>query len=407
MHKTFLVARHEFRQTAGNVLFVLMTFLGPFLLIGISVVPSLLMLNPQVLEGRTTVLLVNAPAELEAHLRASADPQVYELKTARNHDEAVGFLGDSKVKFLLEFPVGWPQTGAYGVLSANDLDLQAYSSFQAAIQSYVVDQRLLKVGVAADQARELLAQAPAEIRTLKDRGSAQPEEYVGRMLLTLAFLMLIYMSVLIYGTMIGRSVVTEKASKTVEMILSAVSSRQWMVGKILGMGMAGIVQYLVWIVLLVAGLAWASAAFPQFLPPFHPHLGYFLPFLTFLLGFFLYASLMAAVASACDEEAQFNQALWPLMIPMMIPMFVFNTVLSSPHSTFSTFLTWFPFTSPTVLIVRALNQSIAPWEVAGSLLVLTATVALAMVFSARIFRVGLLMTGKSGWKDWLRWAFQK
>lgn len=407
MHKTFLVARHEFRQTAGNLLFVLMTFLGPFLLIGISVVPSLLMMNPQVLEGRTTVLLVNAPAELEAHLTGSVSPEVYQLQPARNHDEAVSALDDSKVKFVLEFPVGWPQSGAYGVISANDLDFQAYASFQSAIQSYVVDQRLLKVGVAADQARELLAQAPAEIRSLKDQGSSQPEEYVGRMLLTLAFLMLIYMSVLIYGTMIGRSVVTEKASKTVEMILSAVSSRQWMVGKILGMGMAGIVQYLVWITFLVIGLAWASAAFPEFLPPFHPHAGYFLPFLTFLLGFFLYASLMAAVAAVCDDEAQFNQALWPLMIPMMIPMFVFNTVLSSPTSTFSTILTWFPFTSPTVLIIRALNQSIGAWELAGSLVVLTATVALAMILSARIFRIGLLMTGKSGWKDWIRWAFQK
>ena len=407
MHKTFLVARHEFRQTAGNIAFLLMTLLGPFLLIGISVVPSLLMMNPQVLEGKTTIVLVSPPQELTAVLQDSLDPKVHELRTVATLEEGTALLSDSKVKFLLDFPLGWPQTGAYGVLSANDLDYPAYAPLREAINNYVVDQRLLKKGIGAEEARLLLAPVQTNVRSLKAQASAAPEEYLGRMLLTVTFLMLIYMSVLLYGTMIGRSVVTEKASKTVEMILSAVSSRDWMIGKILGMGAAGILQYLVWITVMVAGLAWASQAFPSFLPPFRPNLGYFLPFITFLLGFFLYASMMAAVASVCDDEAQFNQALWPLMIPLMVPMFVFNAILSSPYSTFSTVLTWFPLTSPTVLIVRALNQSIEPWELVGSLVLLALTVVFTMILSARIFRVGLLMTGKSGWKDWIRWAFQK
>ena len=282
MRKTYLVARHEFRQTAGNLLFVLMTILGPFLLIGISVVPSLLMMNPQVLEGKTTILLVSPPEELKALLITSVDSQAYQFKTIASFDEGKALLADNKVKFLLEFPQGWPQTGAYTVLSANDLDYQAFSQFREKIQTYVVDKRMLQKGIRAEETRELIAPASVIVKNLKDSGSAKPEEFVGKMLLTLAFLMLIYMSVLLYGTMIGRSVVTEKASKTVEMILSAVSSRQWMVGKILGMGMAGILQYLVWITALVVGLAWASSAFPEFLPPFQAHLGYFLPFLTFL-----------------------------------------------------------------------------------------------------------------------------
>jgi len=227
-------------------------------------------------------------------------------------------------------------------------------------------------------------------------------------LTVLVFVMLIYMTVLLYGQMIGRSVVTEKTSKTVEIMLSSVKSQDLMFGKILGLGLAGLLQYAVWV-----SMAFLLTRFVG------PLLGLSLPagistgnliwlVVFFILAFFLYSSAYAALGAASEDEQHLGQMAWPLIMFLIVPLVMINTLVTTPDSTLVVILSLFPLTSPIVMLARVLVSSPPVWQLVLCVALLVAAVAGTAVLAAKIFRVGILMTGKRPkLKEVLRWVTVK
>ena len=243
--------------------------------------------------------------------------------------------------------------------------------------------------------------------------------------------------------MVMSSVIEEKSSRVVEVLVSSVKATELMFGKIIGIAFVALTQFLLWIVLTVAivGVVGALAG-PSLASGLDPaemsqmagmdagqlagmtgsselgviisslsnmHLGTILVcfLIFFVLGYMLYASLFAAIGSAVENEGDSSQLQMPVTVPLMIAFFVALYAFKAPESTLVFWCSLIPFTSPIVMLAR-LPYGVPAWELVLSIVLLALTFALCAWLSAKIYKVGILMFGKkTTWKDLWKWLKQK
>jgi len=202
------------------------------------------------------------------------------------------------------------------------------------------------------------------------------------------------------------SVIEEKTSRVVEVMASGVSSTTLLAGKLLGVGGAGLTQFLVWsLSLFGVSLAMAgplAGAFPM--PEITPlMLVSFVLF--FLLGFFFYASLYAAIGAAVNTVQEAQNFVWPVMMPIIIGMVSFTAVLEAPDGVFSVTMSMIPGISPLIMFLRIVVQTPPLWQVALSIALLALGIVAVLWVSARVYRVGILMYGKRPtFPELLKWV---
>jgi ABC-2 type transport system permease protein len=223
------------------------------------------------------------------------------------------------------------------------------------------------------------------------------------------FFFLIYISIFVYGAYIMRGVLEEKNNRIVEVIVSSVKPTTLMLGKILGIGLVGLTQYAVWATLALAitlpGVA-AIAGMGEGLPHIPvATIGAFVLF--FVLGYFLYASLYAALSAPFNTEQEAQQFV---MIPGMMLILTSTTwffAFNQPNGRLATVLSFFPFTAPLMMFMRISVQTPPLWQIAASVAILVSTIVLVAWFAGRVYRVGILMYGKKPTlPEIFRWARQ-
>jgi ABC-2 type transport system permease protein len=242
---------------------------------------------------------------------------------------------------------------------------------------------------------------------------------------------LLMMFIIIYGNMLMRSIIEEKTSRIIEIIVSSVKPIYLMLGKIIGTSLAGITQFLIWLI-LGGILITASTYFLGIEALQNPaNSGAMdmaqdtsqielivndiaqLPilklvvcfFIYFIGGYFLYASIYAAIGAAVDNETDTQQFMLPIILPLMLGIYVgFFSVMDNPHGTVAVIFSYIPLTSPIVMLMRIPFGEIAMWEIALSVTILYATIFLLVYISAKIYRIGILMYGKKpSWKQLYKW----
>jgi ABC-2 type transport system permease protein len=245
---------------------------------------------------------------------------------------------------------------------------------------------------------------------------------------------LIYMILLIYGSMVMRGVMEEKTNRISEVIISSVKPFQLMMGKIIGIGAVGITQFVIWILLIgvlqfaiplffpsltgqipkggVEGVPMASEAnmistISEGLHSIPIGLLLFCFLFYFLGGYLMYASLFAAIGSVSEDQQEAQQLVFPVMMPIILGFVMLTKAIQDPNSGLALFGSLFPLTSPIVMLGRI------PFGVPWSQLILS--MALLILFflfctwlAGRIYRTGILMYGKKGsWKEMMKWAFKR
>jgi ABC-2 type transport system permease protein len=243
------------------------------------------------------------------------------------------------------------------------------------------------------------------------------------------------MFIIIYGAMVMRSVIEEKTSRIVEVIISSVKPFQLMMGKIIGTALAGLLQFTIWGILLLIISAVLSSIFgvdtldmqgvnvpseqaevmksmaksdAQLVFEELKNLPIATMFFSFLIyfigGYLLYSSIYAAIGAAVDNETDTQQFMLPVIIPLMLGVYIgFASVISDPHGPISTIFSMIPFTSPIVMLMR-IPFGVPWWEIAISLILLIGTFLLIVWFAAKIYRVGILMYGKKpSYKELYKW----
>jgi ABC-2 type transport system permease protein len=251
---------------------------------------------------------------------------------------------------------------------------------------------------------------------------------------------LLMMFVMIYGTSVMRSVIEEKTSRIIEIIVSSVKPFQLMMGKILGNAAAGLLQFFIWGILIFGIVTVASSIFGVDIVAMQsegisseqmetikntatgdksmlvvqeilqlPILKLFVLFIFYFLGgFMLYSSLFAAIGAAVDNETDTQQFMLPIMLPLILGVYVgFATVINDPHGSIAVLFSHIPFTSPIVMLMRV-PFGVSWYEIAISMVSLMITFVGMVWLAAKIYRVGILMYGKKPtYKDLFKWLTYK
>jgi ABC-2 type transport system permease protein len=282
--------------------------------------------------------------------------------------------------------------------SLNGSDYQADRSIGRAVDNAVIARRLSDRGVHIDDVSELMH--GVELTLVKVTKSGESVENGQSELVQLSIVMILYITLLVYGVMTMRSVLEEKTSRIVEILASSVRPSYLLSGKILGVAGVALTQYLIWVCTAAAissyGAAISSALLPGATPPkIHLPTAYLVyPLIFFLAGYFLYASLYAALGSMASSDEDLQQVSMPVTLLLVACFILFPVIQRAPNSPLAVALTLFPLSSPILMVFRITVQTPPFWEIALSLAICILTTVGVIQLSARIYRVGILMYGK-------------
>jgi len=253
-------------------------------------------------------------------------------------------------------------------------------------------------GVHLDDIKTLLHGADLKLMKVSETGEAEEKgQSIG---IAIALVILLYTALLMYGIITMRSVLEEKTTRTMEVLISAVRPFELLAGKILGVALAAFTQFAIWMIstallfsygtLAALGMGQGSA-----LSGVHIPISLVLYAGTFFIGgYFLYSSMFAAIGAACSNEQDAQQLQWIAMAPLVFCMVIYSMVLNDPTSTASVVLSEIPFFAPVLMALRISLQTPPAWQIALSLFLLLITTIATIYASAKIYRVGILMYGK-------------
>ena len=318
--------------------------------------------------------------------------------------------------------------------SQSPISVSLKSKIEKTINNAIEQKRLQSVNISREQYRSI--QSDVSIENKLKNGKEEKKSVAG-VAWGVAFFcgMLIYVIMLIYGTMVMRGVMEEKISRIAEVMVSSVKPFQLMMGKIIGIGAVGITQFAIWIALIsvlqlllplfipgfdpsampqtgpASGMSGAAGAFDIMRTGLHSvpwGLIVFCFLFYFIGGYLLYASLFAAVGSVVSDDPQeAQQMVFPIMMPIVLGFVIMTKAISEPNSPLAVFGSLFPLTSPVVMMGRIM-YNVPVSQLILSMVFLVLGVLFFAWLTAKIYRTGILMYGKKvTWKEMIKWAFRK
>ena len=274
----------------------------------------------------------------------------------------------------------------------NATDFMDKSSLSRALTRAIAEQQLATRGVTNQQADDLFK--PVQLEMVRMENGLESKASGGMFFLIFGMVMLLYMAVIFYGVSVMRSVLEEKNTRILEVLLSSTTSTELMAGKLLGVGAVGLTQMVIWMV-MAGSLALPSLAMYPSLSEIHISpfaLAAFVVF--FLLGYLLYSAIYAGIGAMVTTEQEGQQLQIIIVLPLVVAVFVMGPILRAPDSPIAVWTSMIPFLSPLLMFARIAVQPPPAWQIALSLVLLTATIAGILLLCARIYRVGVLMYGK-------------
>jgi ABC-2 type transport system permease protein len=259
-----------------------------------------------------------------------------------------------------------------------------------AIKNAIQERRIAREGLDAERLRHLTRSVALTI--VNERGESER----GRVMLAFILVVFIYITVLIYGVTVMRGVMEEKQSRIIEVLLASVRPFELMLGKVVGIGLVGLTQYVVWVVsgLALSALSAGAVAVAGFdLPKISVSLMIFF-MVYYLLGYFLYAALYAMIGAIVSNEDDGQQAQWPVSMTFAMSFVLSTLAMENPNGVAVTILSLIPFFGPSLMFLRIAIGSAPAWQIAASIILLILTIVVVTWIAAKIYRVGVLMYGK-------------
>jgi ABC-2 type transport system permease protein len=270
-----------------------------------------------------------------------------------------------------------------------------------------IDKAIMEVYFSGQNMSELQIEfARKEIDFIGYRISSNINEAgYGNTIVAYFFTFLLYFSLLFLGTMIMRSVVQEKNNRIVEVLLSSVSSTELMIGKIIGNSIVGVVQMAIWLLPLITIISTTWFVLPSefALSLTMGNIIFFL--INYFIGLVTFLGLFTSVGAIFDNEQDSQSGVWPITILIMIPFFISISMINNPESPIAKIASMFPFASIIVMPARLTITDVPSIEIIISLLINLATMLLIFPLAGKIYRVGVLMTGKKPkWSEVIKWV---
>jgi len=433
MNKLKLIIKREFLAKVKNKSFIVLTVLSPLLMVGLLML--IIFLNEKNSEDVKTVAFVDESNLLSVVFSDTESTKYIDLTPLG--------LEEARLK-TEEFYYGMVYIPKNNSLDNLSKGIQFYSMDAPSINLLNIIENNLE-----DRIRELkMAELQIDVVKINETNtsvtissenfSGEKSSKIGSVLRMIAgggFGYLIFMFIIIYGTSVMRSVIEEKNSRIIEVIISSVKPFHLMLGKIFGNALAGILQFIIWmisagfllfVITLIFGVdATNSSGIAQMNPEIIqevqqssvsdlqialqemkslPILTMFFSFIIYFLGgYLIYSSIYAAIGAAVDSETDTQQFMMPVLMPLIIAIYVGFSVIENPHGPIALGFSLFPLTSPIVMLMR-IPFGVPWWQIAISMFLLIVTFIGIVWFAAKIYRIGILMYGKKpSYKELYKW----
>lgn len=407
MNKTLLIAKSEYLRRVRSKWFAVATLAVPVLAIGVFLLPMIAFSSGGGVDRVAVLDGAGLAAPLAEALGDRVEVEVSDapLDTLR----ARVLAGD--LDGVLVLPDGLVDLGAGAEVryfSRGGLD--AGDGVRGAVREVVRRARAGAAGASPAALAAYESDVALRLVTVSEDGD-EADAAIGRFLMANVLSLLMYLAILVFGMMVMRGVIEEKANRIVEVIASSVRPFELMMGKVLGIGAVGLSQLIAWGALTFGLSLAAGPLLLAFVPeaagdageaPFGPEAlgaivdpGLLVAFVLFFLGgYLLYSSLFAAVGSAVDQESDAQSLQTVVILPIMIPLLFLSFVANDPDGGLGVFLSLFPLSSPILMVVRMAVTDVPVWQVVLALALLAAAFVGMIALAARVYRVGILMYGK-------------
>lgn len=411
-----VIARREFVERVRTKWFVVGTLLGPIGMIALIVIPALL--ANMSAEGVRIKVVDHSQAEVGPIVATTlgaepgwkvesvsppADPDNQPLRDEIAADKIDGFI---------VIPPDVLTGGTVTYQGDNATNQTVYVTVLKGINQAVIGLRAIKANLSPDVIKSVMK--PVDVTTTQDTGKNKGGSGFAVFLVGYIIVFILYMAIVLYAMNVMRSVVQEKTSRIVELMVAASKPRALMAGKILGVGAVGLVQLAIWLGMGYLTLTYRDSMLGAFgvsgggktgftLPSLHPD-EIAIVLIYFVLGYFFYASLYAAVGAMVSNEQEAQQAQTPVVLLLAIPVTCMQLVANDPRGGTAELMTMIPFSSPVLMPMRFLLGGASAVQVVASIAILAASTAGVAILAARIYRVGILMYGKRpSLRELLRW----
>ncbi len=414
MRNTWLVIKREYTERVRTRAFIIFTLLMPAIVGGIVILPA--KLASMKTAGQHHIVVVTSDSGLgeavrqqltkkdepakQAELGDRQEPtgnyavEVNTSPTDETRKRLTAQVSDGKLDGYVWLSDEALKARKFNYLTKNSSDFIESSTVRRAVSAAITQQKLAARGIAGEELKDILADIDMDTVRI-EKGQESKASSMAAFFLPFALMMLIYMTVIIYGVSVMRSVLEEKTNRVVEVLLSSIRAKELMAGKILGVGAVGLTQMLIWATMgVVASLPTVVAARPYLAEINIPIVVYIFFPVFFLLGYVLYSTMYAAIGSMVNSDEEAQQMQWPVLMPLILCTVFAMAVIRQPNSSLAFWASMFPLTSPIVMFVRIVSQTPPMWQIALSIFILLATIYGLVALCSRIFRVGILMYGK-------------
>lgn len=415
MSKTWAVFKREFTEQVRTKTFIIGTLFGPIMILAVMFLPLIFMRagggaerNIVIVDATGSELGRDVAAALAVPMLAPGEglggPGVYHTHVRAidaaqweaTEDSLSERLEADSIDGYLYLPPDVEADGEAIYVGAT-VGITTRSEMQRAVQGPVQARRLDEAGISQDVVRDAMRPVAVSARKLGDDSQAAPESiFMFAQMMAFA----IYIVVILYGQAVLRGVMEEKRDKIVEVVLSSMRASKLMLGKIFGIGSAGLLQMAVWTLFGIAAMTWGVDVLQErgtVVADVLPDLGAIVAvafLIYFFGGFLVYSALFAAVGAVATTDQEAQQLSFIPLLPLMIGFFMMFSGLSDPENVVFRIGSIIPFTSPMVMPVRAAMTPVPMSEFLLSVALLIVTVGVVTWVAAKIYSIGILATGK-------------
>ena len=447
MNKISIIIKREYMTRVRKKSFIIMTILAPVLMAAIIIVPTLVMMN-QDQDFKKIAVIQDTPGLFKGVVPNTKNLEFDYLDNVKLEDlqktfQQAGYYG---ILFISSELVNTPN--AIRLISKQQPPIALLQHIESSLEKEIEKQKLMTYNIQNLDEIMKNVETKVSIQTIKIDDSGKVKETSTGIAMALAYLsgFLMYMLVFIFGAQVMRGVIEEKTSRVVEVIVSSVKPIQLMMGKIIGIALVGLTQFLIWVFLTVGivGVLKATilkkdnltevtqnvtksvmtndqqAAMGTQASQINPQMAEFSRIFDnamnqpwgliiicfifyFITGYLLYASIFAAIGSAVDNETETQQFMLPVTIPIILALMVAMGTMQNPESSLSFWCSLIPLTSPVVMVAR-LPFGVPYWQIAVSMFLMIVTFIAFVWMAAKVYRTGILMYGKkTSWKEMWKW----
>jgi len=393
MKNIIVVAKWEFLTRIKSKLFLISTFLFPLLIIGFSIVPSLLMTKVDTerkiigVVDNTGYLGGKIQVKLTEDFKLNSGEQKYQVMQFKKQESelAASLLDSSVIDGYLVIPENVIDSNQVTYYTKTLGDFKGVGEVRSCANTIISRERMIRENIDPDVVDKLNRRV--HFITLEPGKTAEQSDEMLSYFVPFIFVMMLFFTIFMTSQILLRSVLQERSNKLVETLLSSVSAGELMNGKILGLGLLGLLQLAVYLVIGVSVSSYQGLYLIT-----GTEVIFFLVY--FIFGYLLYSAIFAAIGSIFDNEQEAQQVTSVMSLITVVPIMLSSFVIANPDATLTVVLSYIPVMTPFFMILRIGVQMPSVFQIITTTLVLMVSVVMTMIIAGKIFRTAILMYGK-------------